>query len=55
MIVPKHGDLGRKDEGWLASQGFLGPTCFYMLCDQHIFICFFTYDIFWWAVLKGSG
>ena len=40
MFVPKHGDLGR------TKAGFLGPTCFYMLCNQPISICFFTYDIF---------
>ena len=39
MFVPKHGDLGRKED-WLASQGFFDPRisiCFSMYYFMYIF------------------
>ena len=46
MFVPKHGDLGRKED-WLASQGFFDPR---------ISIRFSTYYIYFFSVgcFKGG-
>ena len=46
MFVPKHGDLGRKED-WLASQGFFDPR---------ISICFSMYYMYIFSVgcFKGG-
>ena len=45
----------RKEDGWLASQGFCIPRISIILGDPRISICFSKYYIFWWAVLKRGG
>ena len=42
----------RKDEGWLASQGFSDPRISIFLWDPRISLCFSTCHISWWAVLN---
>ena len=45
----------RKDEGWLASQGFCDPRIS-IFFGPHIFPFVFPRNIFFWcAVLKGAG
>lgn len=43
----------RKNEDWLASQGLCGSRISIIFWDPHISVCFYTYYIFWWAVLRG--
>ena len=46
----------RKDEGWLASQGFCNPRISIFFWVPHIFPFLFPCIIlFWWTVLKGGG
>ena len=45
----------RKEDSWLASQGFCIPRISIFLGDPRISICFSKYYIFWWAVLKRGG
>lgn len=42
----------RKNEDWLASQGLCGSRISIFFWDPHVYVCFYTYYIFWWAVLK---
>ena len=43
----------RKNEDWLASQGLCGWRISIFFWDPHVYVCFYTYCIFWWAALKG--
>ena len=45
----------RKNEDWLGSQGLCGSRISIFFWDPHVYVCFYTYYIFWWAVLKGGG
>ena len=42
----------RKNEGL---QGLCGSRISIFFWDPHVYVCFYAYYIFWWAVLKGGG